>query len=359
VALTFALRRGGLAVYLAVVLLALGGWLAVSSWAFSAHALWLPWLGPSSAAAAAFAVGVTISFGLEARRRQALKTAFAHYLGKDALEELLASPEKLVLGGERRQLTVLFSDICGFTTLSEKMAPDKLVAFLNTYLSPMTRSVLTQRGLLDKYIGDAVMAVFGAPVAVENHAATALTCALAMHRDLEALNQGPLAALGEPLRIGVGINTGDMVVGNMGSEDRFDYTVAGDSVNLASRLEGLTRTYGVFCLLGEDTVRAAGPGFSFRALDQVQVKGKDAQVEVFELLAGPGRSVVTLVALERWEEGLAAWRAGKLGLARAAFSAFHAGNPSDVPVRLYLERLAALPELAPPGFTPVARFTSK
>jgi adenylate cyclase len=359
VALSFALRRAGLGTYVAVAVVAIGAWLLASSWAFSARALWLPWLGPIAAAVAAFGAGVSLALGREAQRRHALKAAFAHYLGKDALEELLANPEKLVLGGERRQLTVLFSDICGFTTLSEKMAPDRLVAFLNTYLSPMTRSVLDLRGLLDKYIGDAVMAVFGAPVPVENHAATALSCALAMHRDLEALNAGPLADLGEPLRIGVGINTGDMVVGNMGSADRFDYTVAGDAVNLASRLEGLTRTYGVFCLVGEATVRAAGPGFVFRPLDLVQVKGKNVGVEVFELLEGPARKVAAPALLERWAEGLAAWRAGKLPEARLAFTAFHARNPGDIPVMLYLDRLAALPEHAPPDFSAVAKFTQK
>jgi adenylate cyclase len=359
IALTFAFRGGNLASYLVVALLAIGGWVGATSWAFHEKQLWLPWLGPLAAMLSSFGAGIVLALGREARRRNELKTAFAHYLGKDALEELLADPGKLELGGEKRELTVLFSDICGFTTLSEKLAPDKLVAFLNTYLSPMTRSVLSQRGLLDKYIGDAVMAVFGAPVKVENHAATALSCALQMHADLEKLNAGPFADFAEPLRIGVGINTGDMVVGNMGSADRFDYTVAGDAVNLASRLEGLTRTYGIFCLVGEATVKSAGAGFTFRPLDQVQVKGKETAVEVFELLGGPERTIATPKSLERWNSGLLAWRKGQLAEARAAFGDFHAQNPEDLPVKLYLERLAELPQEAPAGFSPIAVFKQK
>jgi adenylate cyclase len=335
------------------------GWSGVTLVAFTAQALWLPWVMPLASLLASLAVGLVLSYASEALQRQQLKKAFGHYVGDDVLEELVAHPEKLQLGGEKRTLTVFFSDIRDFTTLSEKLSPVELVAFLNTYLSPMTRAVLREGGLLDKYIGDAVMGVFGAPVPREAHADMALRCVLEMHRELDALNAGPLQRFGLTVAIGVGVNTGDMVVGNMGSAERFDYTVAGDAVNLASRLEGLSKTYGVFCLVGEGTVRAASRDFTFRELDLVQVKGKHEAVAVYELLAGPGRTVQARAALDRWSEGLAAFRAGKLTEARAAFGAFADGNPGDLAVQRYLARLAELPEQAPEGFSAVTAFKTK
>jgi adenylate cyclase len=223
----------------------------------------------------------------------------------------------------------------------------------------MTRAVLAQGGLLDKYIGDAVMGVFGAPVPSARHAAMALQCVLEMHRELDALNAGPLQRFGLHVAIGVGVNTGDMVVGNMGSAERFDYTVAGDSVNLASRLEGLSKVYGVFCLVGDATRRAAGDGFHFRELDLVQVKGKHEAVPVHELLSGPGRTVSSWPLLEAWEAGLAAFRAGKLPAARHEFGRFATANPGDLAVQRYLERLSELPEEAPEGFSAVSAFKTK
>ncbi|MBI5478618.1 MAG: adenylate/guanylate cyclase domain-containing protein [Deltaproteobacteria bacterium] len=334
-------------------------WVAAAHLAFVRASLWLPLVAPVAAALACGVAGLALSYASEALQRRELKKAFGHYLGAEVLEELLARPDMLALGGERRRLTVLFSDIRDFTTLSEKLPPEKLVAFLNTYLSPMTRAVLRQGGLLDKYIGDAVMGVFGAPVVRADHATLALACVLEMHAELEALNKGPLAALGLDVAIGVGLNTGDMVVGNLGSAERFDYTVAGDAVNLASRLEGLTKTYGVFCLVGAGTREAASADFAFRDVDLVQVKGKHEPVAVSELLGGPGRAVAAYEGLDAWQRGIAAWRAGRLGEARAVFTAFATSNPADAVARRYLERLATLPDVAPEGFSPVAAFTTK
>ncbi len=358
-ALSFAWRGLKPAGQVAGTLLLAGAWLAATSVAFARASLWLPWVGPVGAALASGVTGLALSYAAEALQRRELKRAFGHYLGAEVLEELLAHPDMLALGGERRRLTVLFSDIRDFTTLSEQLPPEKLVAFLNTYLSPMTRAVLAQGGLLDKYIGDAVMGVFGAPVVREDHATLALRCVLEMHRELEALNRGPLAELGLDVAIGVGLNTGDMVVGNMGSAERFDYTVAGDAVNLASRLEGLTKTYGVFCLVGAATRAAASADFTFRDVDLVQVKGKHEPVAVSELLVGPGRTIAVYQALDGWQAGIAAWRGGRLGEARAAFEAFARANPADAVARRYLERLSTLPDVAPAGFSPVAAFTTK
>jgi adenylate cyclase len=359
IALLFASRRGGPLVQVSGGMLVLGAYLVASLLSFSRGQLWMPWVMPSLSALGTLMTGLVLSYASEAVQRRQLKKAFGHYVGEDVLDELVAHPEKLALGGERRTMTVFFSDIRDFTTLSEKLSPVELVAFLNTYLSPMTRAVLKQGGLLDKYIGDAVMAVFGAPVPRADHAAQALQCLLEMHRELDALNAGPLQRFGIRVAIGCGINTGDMVVGNMGSEERFDYTVAGDSVNLASRLEGLSKVYGVYCLVGEGTRRAAGSTFAFRELDLVQVKGKHEAVAVHELLSGPGRTVSTWQAMPAWENGLAAFRAGKLGEARTHFGAFAAANPGDLAVKRYLERLVELPDEAPEGFSAVTAFKSK
>lgn len=359
VALSFASRRVPPALQAGAAAVVAFAWLAASQVAFSRSLTWAPAVGPILAVLGSALAGLALSYTSEARQRRELKKAFGHYVGAEVLDELLASPGALSLGGERRRLSVLFSDIRDFTTFSESLPPDRLVHVLNTYLSPMTRAVLDRGGMLDKYIGDAVMAVFGAPLKRDDHAAQALTCALDMHAALEALNAGPLKALGLEFAIGVGVNTGDMVVGNMGAETRFDYTVAGDAVNLASRLEGLTKAYGVFCLVGDATRAAAPETFRFRALDLVQVKGKHEAIAVWELIAGPGREVARYDALDAWERGLAAWRGGKLAEAREAFGAFAAANPGDVAVQQYLERLAALPAEAPDGFSAVTVFTRK
>ncbi|MFT3706524.1 MAG: adenylate/guanylate cyclase domain-containing protein [Archangium sp.] len=334
-------------------------WLVATHVAFLREGLWLPVVMPMLAMLLTLFVGLALAYTSESLQRRQLKKAFGHYVGDDVLDELVEHPEKLALGGEKRTLTVFFSDIRDFTTLSEKLSPVELVAFLNTYLSPMTRAVLRQGGLLDKYIGDAVMAVFGAPVPRVDHPEQALRCVARMHEELATLNAGPLKRFGIEVAIGCGVNTGDMVVGNMGSEERFDYTVAGDAVNLASRLEGLSKVYGVYCLVGDGTRRAAGAGFVFRELDLVQVKGKHEAIAVHELLSVEGTVLSKRAELESWNAGLAAFRAGELPEARRAFGVFAAANTGDLAVERYLSRLAELPEHAPPDFSAVTAFKTK
>ncbi len=213
-----------------------------------------------------------------------LRRAFSSYVSPQLLEIISRNPEKLKLGGEKRKLTVLFSDIRGFTSLSEKLDPEDLVNLLNEFLTPMTEIILNKGGMLDKYIGDAIMALFNVPVDVENHADRACASALEMIKTLEKLNPTFRKKYGIVVDIGIGINTGEAVVGNMGSKQRFDYTAIGDTVNLASRLEGLNKVYRTKIIISEYTKKELREDFLLRKLDLVVVKGKTKPVIIYELL---------------------------------------------------------------------------
>jgi adenylate cyclase len=232
-----------------------------------------------------------IAFKLQEESGKFMRGAFSSYLSGDLLDELIKNPKALSLGGEKKELSILFSDIRGFTTISESMAPEKLIDLLNRYFTPMTNTVLDNRGMLDKYIGDAVMAFFNAPVDVKNHADAACNTALEMIEKLEILNQELIKEGIKPIKIGIGINTAEVIVGNMGSDTRFNYTVIGDGVNLASRVEGLTKNYGkagsgvgVNILITEFTVEKLNGEFLYREIEPVKVKGKDKAVLLYQLL---------------------------------------------------------------------------
>ncbi len=231
-----------------------------------------------------------LAFYLQEKGGRFLRDAFSSYLSADLLAQLIKNPEALSLGGESKELSILFSDIRSFTTLSESMTPQELIKLLNRYFTPMTNAVLENGGMLDKYIGDAVMAFFNAPVTIKNHADAACKCALEMIESLDKLN-AELAKEGvAPIHIGVGINTAEVVVGNMGSDTRFNYTVIGDGVNLASRLEGLTKNYGIDILISEFTVAQLKGDFIYRKIEPVRVKGKEKAVLLYQLMPSNARS---------------------------------------------------------------------
>ena len=235
--------------------------------------------------------GISVIFQYVATRKEKkfIQDSFSRYLAPQVIDELIKDPSKLKLGGERKTVTILFSDIRGFTTISEKMQPEELTKFLNRYLSVMTEEVFKHGGLVDKYIGDAVMAFWGAPLADENHALHAILTALEMMARLSEFNKQS-ASLAEPvIDIGIGVNSGEVTVGNMGSDKRFDYTVIGDTVNLASRLEGLNKTYVTNIIASQATVSMLGSadikkyGIEFREIGDVQVKGKEIPTKIYEI----------------------------------------------------------------------------
>lgn len=354
----FAARvRMRLAGRVALVLLGALVWVIAAYTLFARGLLVVPVAGPLLALIAASVTALVAAYGAESVQRLRLRRAFAHYLADDVIEEILRNPRALTLGGERRNLTVLFSDIRGFTSMSEELDPRDLVQLLNGYFTPMTRAVLEHRGLLDKYVGDALVAVFGAPLPRADHVDDALGTVLTMSARLRALQRTD-ALLGRTLEVGVGLNTGDVVVGNMGSAERFDYTVAGDAVNLASRIEGLTRMYGVFCLVGEATRSAASPQFRFRDVDLVRVKGKRQPVVISELLGDDARSIVDYADLPSWQAGVEAYREGRFEDARQLLSRFAAQNPHDCAAPVLLARLQTL-HAAPEGWDGVFEHSSK
>ncbi len=334
------------------------GFVYANQYFLTAKQYWLNLVYPMVSFAGTYLALNTYRYLFSDRQKKQIRSAFSKYLDPNVVEQVTANPDRLCLGGERLELSVLFSDIRSFTSISEGLSPDHLVALLNDYLTVMTRIVLHNKGLLDKYIGDAVMAVFGAPYPYPDHPVEACRTALEMHRQLEMLNHS-LEKRGLPrLAIGIGINTGDMVAGNMGSQERFDYTVMGDNVNLASRLEGLTKTYGVGTIISQYTQDRVGVHFWTRTLDFVRVKGKNDAVEIFELLASI-QEPQPLDYLADYLEMVDDYRSGRFaeGLEKARVLA--AANPEDKTVGLYLDRLQTLAVHPPAQWDGVWTFTAK
>lgn len=257
-----------------------------------------------------------LSFALHEKKSRFLKNAFSSYLSVDLLEQLIKNPESLALGGEKKDLSILFSDIRGFTTISESMDPVSLIKLLNRYFTPMTNAVLENSGMLDKYIGDAVMAFFNAPITIQKHAHAACRTALQMIDRLEKLNTELALENIPPIHIGIGINSDEVVVGNMGSNTRFNYTVIGDGVNLASRVEGLTKNYGVSILITEFTHAYLENMFLTRIIEPVRVKGKDEAVVLYELMADNEKN---RLIKQYYDEAMELYKSGRFEEAEPIF----------------------------------------
>lgn len=294
-------------------------------------------------------VAVTIERRVQSdRERRELKTAFSRYVSATVVDSILKDPSKLHLGGERKRMSVFFSDIRGFTTISEGLSPEKLVEALNIYLTRMTDIVFQHQGVLDKYIGDAVMAFWNAPFDQPDHAFLAVQTAIEMQKALDRMNEEK--AFGDvEIRIGCGVNTGDMVVGNVGGTARFDYTVIGDNVNLGSRLEGLTKEYGVGIIITESTAKDVSSKILCRKLDKVAVKGKKEPVMIFEavdFIENATSSQQTLV--KAFETALDAYFARDFAGAITKCDVILATTPTDGPTKNLRERALHFKDTAPP-----------
>lgn len=312
----------------------------VVRWFFLTFQVWLNMVYPLLALAITYTL-LTVYYYLHAEHeRRRIKEAFSYYVPPKVVNELLQHPELLRLGGEERVLSVLFSDIEDFTSIAESMAPTQLVSLLNEYLSAMTDIVLQHDGIIDKYEGDAIMAEFGAPVMLQNHADMAVQAALLMQQRLEEMRQD-WARRGLPLlRCRVGINTGAMVVGNMGSQRVFDYTVMGDAVNLASRLEGANKLYQTYVMISEFTYDSLSPGlFLTRLLDVIQVKGKSKAVKVFEVYGKASDIIADHAYYQTYHEAFEAYLARDFAAAAEQFQVALALRPQDVATTRMLQRL--------------------
>jgi adenylate cyclase len=260
-------------------------YLALAFGLFGMRAVWLDIAAPELAILLTFTHGMVANYVTEGRQKKQIREMFSKYVAPEYVAKLAEDPSALHLEGRRAELTILFSDIRGFTSISERMQPTEVVGFLNDYLTEMAAIVKQSGGTLDKFIGDAVMAFWGEPVRLEDHAVRACDCALAMKGKMEEITARFEREGKPPIRIGIGINTADVVVGNIGSlEHKLDYTVIGDGVNLASRLEGQNKDFGTTIIVSEFTLARTGDRFAVRPLGEVKVKGKERAVAIYELL---------------------------------------------------------------------------
>jgi adenylate cyclase len=303
-------------------------------------------------AAIGLAFGVTLAYRVlsEQSEQRLLRQVMSMYLSPSVSRWVLHEPDRLQLGGETRCMSVLFSDVRGFTTLSEAMEPQALVALLNEYMTAMTDVVFRYDGVLDKYIGDAVMAFWNAPIGQPDHALRACSTALDMIDRLREL-QSDWQQRGIPiLELGIGINSGPMVVGNMGSRQRMAYTVLGDTVNVASRLEGLSKVYGTRVVISQATRDAAGDAFVYRFLDVAAVKGRAEPLSVYEIVGRAGQVDSTrAAALAMYADGIELYRARRWAEARGVFERLQSSGAKDGPSVLYLQRSRHLLANPPPA----------
>jgi adenylate cyclase len=322
------------------------------------------WFAPGLAmfaTAIAFTAVAAESFRAERVRKQEIQGWFGAYVSPAVVNRLLADPGAIELGGEQRELSVSFSDIAGFTTISEKLSPPDLVAMINQLLEGQTACILDHGGYLDKYIGDAIMAVFGSPEPLENHAEQACRAALAGQAALTRFNDEIEAKYGMRLGMRTGINTGPVVVGNVGSARKKNYTVLGDAVNLASRLEGANKETGTAILLGPQTAAYAEASMVVRPVARLQVKGKTQAVEVFELLAEKATAEAeTIQFAEVFSRAFRAYCEREFAAAAKDFGASLALRPDDHLSAWYLEQAGAM-VIEPPGpdWQPILKLESK
>ncbi|MGH7913476.1 MAG: CHASE2 domain-containing protein, partial [Candidatus Binataceae bacterium] len=299
---------------------------------------------PLAAALLTYMVLATYRYMTEGSEKRYLRSAFEHYLNPNVVASVVDDPKGLRLSGERRHLAILFSDIVNFTSRAERFEPERLVSLLNAYMSEMSRIILDSKGTLDKLMGDGIMAFWGAPNEIENPARAAIDCALKMLEILEQLRKADERFA--DLDIGIGIATGDAIVGNLGSEHRFDYSAVGDTVNLASRLEGLTRHFQVHLLVNRQTLAEAAGDYCAREVGLVKVKGKEQLVPIVDV-AGRAGDGIDPTFYQRFNRALEHIRNGEATTANTMLHALSREAPDDALINLYLEKIVEAPDGQP------------
>jgi adenylate cyclase len=330
-------QRRGMLGATATFLLAAAGLSAANILAFIHLGLWLNLFLPLAALTFIYLVVLAYSYLVGKRQERTIRAAFEHYLSPDLVDLVCRDPALLRLGGERRELTVLFADIRDSTRLAQRLAPDRFAALLNDTLGAMTGVLLARGGMLDKFTGDGFLAIFGAPLPQEDHALRACCAALDMLQALEGV-RARWARDVAPIEVGIGINSGPMLIGNMGSPQRLTYTVIGDEAHLGARLEAANKDFRTRILLSEATFAQVQGEIAARELDLVAFRGLAQPVRVFELLGEQPLAAGPAARLQSFEAALACYRAGDLSEALARFEALHAEDPQDFPVAIYLER---------------------
>ncbi|MGV1097868.1 CHASE2 domain-containing protein [Thiovibrio sp. JS02] len=316
--------------------------------------LWLPVAVQSLAVLLSLLGGVLFNFATEGRKKRYIKRAFGQYLHPTVIEQLVNQPERLRLGGEKRELSIFFADLQGFTTLSEQLDPERLTLLLNEYLSAMTEIIMEEGGTIDKYEGDAILAFWNAPLAQADHARRAVRAALRCQARLAAKRPEFKSRFGFDLFMRVGINTGTVLVGNLGSSQRFDYSILGDGVNIAARLEGVNKEFGTPILISAATRQQLGEDFLVREIGRVKVLGREEPITIFEPMAeGKTAMPAPLCAFAR---GLARYYQGDFPEALACFGPLAA---EDAPAARYVDRCRVLLAAPPPGWDGVWKMSGK
>jgi adenylate cyclase len=314
---------------------------AANIWAFFELDRWLNLFLPLFSVVAIYAAVILFKYFIGERQERRIRAAFKHYLSPSLVEQVARDPALLHLGGEQKELTVLFADLRNSTGLGAKLPPAEFVRLLNEAMDTMTRVLFAHDGMLDKFTGDGLVAVFGAPLPQPDHALRACRAALAMLAALAPVQARWARPALPPLEIGIGINTGSMIIGNMGSKERFSYTVIGDEANLGARLEGANKDFQTHILISEATWQQVEDEIAARELDVVTFRGMARPVRVFEVVGTRPLPSEEARRLEQFAAGLAAWRRERWADAKALFEQVLAATPDDRPSQLYLERCHA------------------
>ncbi len=334
---------------MAVIFLTSIGSLSWLAFAAAGWGHWWPLVSSLLAVALSLTGAIALAYTTEGKQKRFIRSAFRHYLSPDVIDRIVANPDSLKLGGERRNLTIFFSDLEGFTSISEGLDPVELTQLLNEYLTDMTDIILEEGGTLDKYEGDAIIAFWNAPADQSDHAQRGCRAAVRCQRKLTERRAEFVERFGSELKMRIGLNTGPVTVGNLGSKQRFDYTVLGDAANLAARLEGANKVFDTYLMISEATLKAADGLASARHLGDLRVVGRKQAVSVFELDGFAGDPVPA--HWEFYQSALKACAEGKLSVAKTLFE----NHPDDPAALCWLARLEKEQE----GFDPVWNLTNK